>query len=70
MGQQNERIRGLEADHHDVCKFTEKDPNWNVVKGRLEAIMAEIQEGLALPAAPLGNPLQERMQALPRIWDG
>lgn len=76
MGQPNERIRGLEADHHDVCKFTVTDPNWNVVKSRLEAIAEEIGQGfdIQLPSAPARvlrnegeSDLEDRMEGLRNI---
>jgi hypothetical protein len=41
MGQRNERIRGLEADHISICKLTENNPNWQIVLSRFEAIAAE-----------------------------
>ncbi|KAK8209716.1 hypothetical protein IWZ01DRAFT_527990 [Phyllosticta capitalensis] len=46
MGAKMERIRGLEADHHQVCKFTESDSNWHTVLMYLEAIVCKIREGL------------------------
>lgn len=42
MNQQNERIRGLEANHISICKLTERDSNWQIVSSRLEAIAEEI----------------------------
>jgi len=61
MGQQNERTRGLEADHNSVCKFTEVDPNWQVVLGRMEAIAETIAQELQLeiPNVPIGDPISE-----------
>lgn len=42
MNQQNERIRGLEADHISICKLEERDSNWQIVSSRFEAIAEEI----------------------------
>lgn len=75
MGQKNEKARGLEADHHNVCKFTLGDPNWEAVRGGLEAVADTIMEeaGVALPATTTSNPeevdvegaLEERLAKLP-----
>lgn len=73
MGQCNELPRGLEADHHDICKFTETDPNWNAVKGRLEAIAEKIEQSfdIRLPSASARaiknegeSDLEDRMEGL------
>jgi hypothetical protein len=41
MGQRNERIRGLDANHISICKLTDQDPNWQIVLARFEAIAQE-----------------------------
>ncbi|KAF8859461.1 hypothetical protein BDZ45DRAFT_673223, partial [Acephala macrosclerotiorum] len=75
----NERARGLQADHRGVCKFTELDPNWTPVKGRLEAIAVGIQEELEiqLPTVPaigtidLGAGFEKQMaQRMERLRSG
>lgn len=55
MGGKMERIRGLEADHHQVCKFTEDDVNWHTVLTHLEAIAYGIQEEFELPKPDATN---------------
>ena len=57
MGQQNERIRGLDADHLSLCKFANTDHNWAIVSGRMEAIVEESGVGvpLTIPSAPDEN---------------
>ncbi|KAL4756001.1 uncharacterized protein BDW70DRAFT_164915 [Aspergillus foveolatus] len=47
MGQANERIRGLDADHISLCRFTRTDSNWKVVASRLEAIASLVNENLS-----------------------
>ncbi|KAL4982522.1 hypothetical protein BDW68DRAFT_182459 [Aspergillus falconensis] len=42
MGQKTERMRGLNANHTNICKFTETDGNWPAVSGRLDAIAQNI----------------------------
>ncbi|KAL4767251.1 Alpha/Beta hydrolase protein [Aspergillus nidulans var. acristatus] len=54
MGQQTERLRGLNANHTNICKFTEADGNWLAVSRRLEAIAQNI--GLLESVAVSGPP--------------
>ncbi|OKL63855.1 hypothetical protein UA08_01111 [Talaromyces atroroseus] len=47
MGQGNERVRGLDADHLSLCRFTGADGTWNMVANRLEAVADNIRNDMA-----------------------
>lgn len=48
MGQKNERIVGLNANHRQICKFGEAhDANYNRVLSRLEATLTVIKDSCA-----------------------
>lgn len=45
MGQRNERVIPLDADHREICRFgNNKDSNYLRVLRRLEAVAIEIEE--------------------------
>lgn len=45
MGQRNERVIGLDADHREICKFgSNANSNYQRVLKRLEAEATEIEE--------------------------
>ncbi|KAI9782759.1 MAG: hypothetical protein M1816_001711 [Peltula sp. TS41687] len=51
MGQQSERVIGLDADHRDICKFESTgDSNYKRVLKRLEAVATEIEEQTSIEA--------------------
>ena len=59
MGQRNERIVALEADHRQICKFDKVDANYTRVVRRLEATADQIMKGdipISLPSVPIGEP--------------
>ena len=59
MGQKNERIVELDANHHSICKFLKSDPNYSRVLARFEAIhqqMALRSNVPNLPTAPTAEP--------------
>lgn len=60
MGQRNERIRGLEADHLSICKLNVQDPNYLIVRARFEALSEGILNRSRLPALPAGIPAADR----------
>ncbi|KAI8955665.1 hypothetical protein F4801DRAFT_528534 [Xylaria longipes] len=54
LGHKNEQSRDLVGNHREICKFTEDDPNWHIVIGRLEAVVERIQMSneITLPEVP------------------
>ena len=66
LGQNRERIRGLAADHLQICKFASADDaNYKIVEKRLEAIIESISIPEGIPSAiPEEAELSDRLRNL------
>jgi hypothetical protein len=72
LGQRNERIVGLAANHFQICKFaTETESNYRRVLSRLEAIVRALSAPIRIPTSiaepgqsSQGEDLQRRFDEL------
>ncbi|KAJ9646807.1 hypothetical protein H2204_000499 [Knufia peltigerae] len=50
LGYQNEQIRGLNADHHTVCKFeNDRDPSFTIVRDTLRGLVEKFSTDATKP---------------------
>ncbi|KAI0205358.1 hypothetical protein F4808DRAFT_411405 [Astrocystis sublimbata] len=65
LGYENETTKPLNANHHDVCKFTSSDdPNYRSIRDALRSVVSTFR-----PSAAHNDDVQEELAAL-HLWLG